>query len=537
MPVYLNPAQQYLIGMNPRDLVAVCGRGFGKSVIQAFRILDCVKRMPRSSGGMVGPSVKLMLRNILPSITQHFEAWGYMRDIHWVVGKRPPRQWHWPEPLIRPDNYDNVISFWNGTVLHLISQDRSGTSNSMSLDWLAIDEAKFIDFEQLKQETFQANRGQEQFFHNCFLHHGMTITGDMPITQEGSWFLRYREMQDPEILRIIEGLVYQRARLLQGAEKHGMTPRIELNIKKTDKNLAYFRSQALLYKEYSSLENLTVLGKKYFYDMKRNLPRLTFQTSVMCQRIEANAMGFYSALKNSILYSASDINYIDGLEYDREAANEVDSRWDADVDPNRPLIVGFDANANINCLVVGQTARDNSGRLVLRILKSFYVKYDRKLPELIEDFCKYYKYHKHKKVIFYYDSTFVGNNYALQNDDFAHFIKYEFMRQGWQVADEYVGRPMEHRDKQLLISRMMKGNAKLQIMINRDNNPDLLIALRLAGVKDNKKDKSKEKYQETSESPLESRTDFTDAFDTVCIGAEKFPRYDGVSGLGAGGGL
>lgn len=535
MEVYLNPAQQYLLGMNPRDLIAVCGRGFGKSVVQARRILDCVTRMPRSSGGMVGPSVTLMMRNILPSITQHFEAWGYMRDVHWVVGKRPPRQFHWPEPLIRPDNYENVLSFWNGTVLHLISQDRKGTSNSLSLDWLAIDEAKFIDFEQLKNETFQANRGQEQIFHSCFLHHGMTVTGDMPLTQEGSWFLRYRDMQNEELLKVIEGLVVQRARLLRGAERYGMSSRIEMNIQKTDKNLSFFRKHALLYREYSSLENLTVLGRKYFFDMKRNLPRLTFLTSVMCQRIEANSMGFYSSLRNSILYSASDINYIDGLEYDREKTREIDSRWDADVDTSRPLIIGFDANANINCLVVGQTARDESGRVCLRILKSFYVKYDRKLPELVQDFCHYYRYHKHKRVIFYYDHTFVGNNYALQNDDFAHFIKYAFMGEGWMVADEYIGSAMEHHDKQLLISRMMKGNAKLQIMINRDNNPDLLIALRLAGVKDNKKDKSLEKRIETAESPLESRTDFTDAFDTVCIGAEKFPRYDG--GLGAGSGL
>ena len=40
----------------------------------------------------------------------------------------------------------------------------------------------------------------------------------------------------------------------------------------------------------------------------------------------------------------------------------------------------------------------------------------------------------------------------------------------------------------------------------------------------NGKDKRGEKLVETDEDRLENRTDFSDAFDTVCIGVDKFPQ-------------
>lgn len=174
----------YLLSIMPRDLVAVCGRGFGKGAVQAVRALTCVQGMPGSMGGFVAPSVKRCLINILPSMLIHLERWGYKRDLHYVVGKRPWKGLHWKTPLFTPSNWENTISFYNGSVINIISQDRKGTSNSMSLDYVIIDEAKFIDYEQLKDETFQANRGNQMYFGNFYMHHGLTITSDMPVTKK-----------------------------------------------------------------------------------------------------------------------------------------------------------------------------------------------------------------------------------------------------------------------------------------------------------------------------------------------------------------
>ena len=53
--------------------------------------------------------------------------------------------------------------------------------------------------------------------------------------------------------------------------------------------------------------------------------------------------------------------------------------------------------------------------------------------------------------------------------------------------------------------------------------------LRQSAKGDNRKDKSGEKLAESEEDLLEHRTDGTDAFDTLYIGAEKFPFHDSFS--------
>lgn len=59
---------------------------------------------------------------------------------------------------------------------------------------------------------------------------------------------------------------------------------------------------------------------------------------------------------------------------------------------------------------------------------------------------------------------------------------------------------------------------------NEQNNESLLISVQTAGVYNGHKDKRAEKTPETEESKLEERTDFSDAFDTLYIGCERFPQ-------------
>lgn len=519
--IYLNDAQYYTLSIDPRSLVAVCGRGLGKGLIQAFRMMRMVTTMPRGAFGFVVPSVKRGLTNILPSVLMHINNWGYKKDLHYCIGHRPAKILKWPDPIWQPENYENIISFWNGSYVALISQDRVGTSNSMSLDGLIIDEAKFIDFEQLKEETFQANRGNEMYFSKCYLHHGMTITSDMPVTKKGSWFLNYEKMMDPEILEVVQGIIYKIWQLRAGIKKHPERKELyERRIKRLQATADEFRGDLTLYKEYSSIENLAILGEKYFYDMKRNLPALTFATSILGLRLGITLDGFYSGLRPSNLYTAPNISHMDSLQFDFNRLQKVDCRFDSDLEQDLPLIIAFDANANINWIVVGQVGSDGK----LRVVNSLYVKYERKLPELVEDFCQYYLYFSYKYVVFYYDTTFIANNYALHNDDFHGTIVKILKRNGWQVNDVCIGKQMNHIDKQLLIDRMFKGRADHQVLINRDNNRDLLLSIETAGVYNGKKDKRGEKLAETEEDKLENRTDGSDAFDTLCIGVEKFPK-------------
>ena len=526
---YFNDAQYYSLAMNTRDEVIVAGRGIGKGAIQARRLQSCFQGMPGSMGGFVAPSVKRCLTNILPSMLIHLERWGFKRDLHYVVGRRPWKKLHWKSPIFTPANWENTISFYNGSVCNIISQDRSGTSNSMSLDYLIIDEAKFIDFEQLKDETFQANRGNEMYFKHFPLHHGMTITSDMPVTKKGSWFLSYKDKQDPELVEVIEGIIYQvwklRAKMVKRPELHEA---ISKRLEELNRQLNFFRSHCLLYKEYSSIENLALLGEEFIRRAKRDLPPLTFATSIMCQRIGIAADGFYGGLREDVnLYTAPNESVLNLHNLAKAEGGVIpnDCRMDADRDDRAPLLIAFDSNNLINWLVVGQGPGSK-----LRILKSFFVKYERKIPELLEDFNAYYHFHRRHQVIFYYDSTMVGTNWGLHyNDPHKEVIK-SLRSMGWAVRDVYLGNPMNHIEKNALINNMFRGRARLQVFINRDNNPDLFISITSAGVYNGKKDKRGEKLAETEEDKLEARTDGSDAFDVLCIGAETKPVFQGSGG-------
>ena len=525
---YFNDPQLYSLAMNTRDEVIVAGRGMGKGAIQAGRLMTNFQGMPGSMGGFVSPSVKRCLTNILPSMLIHLERWGFKRDLHYVVGKRPWKALHWKSPIFTPANWENTISFYNGSVCNIISQDRAGTSNSMSLDYIIIDEAKFINFEQLKDETFQANRGNEQYFHNFPLHHGMTITSDMPVTKKGSWFLSYKDDMDKELVEAIEGLVYAKWRAKrQQKAMPSQREALQKKIDRIDAKLSFLRSKCLLYKEYTSIQNLALLGEEFIRRAKRDLPPLTFATSIMCKRIEISTDGFYGGMREDVnLYTAPNENVLN-LEALNDGAIPNDCRQDSDLDAQLPLIIAFDANANINWLVCGQVGKDGK----LRVLKSFFVKYERKIPELLDDFNDYYRYHRRRQVVFYYDATFVGNSYGTHSEAFYRMIITGLRRKGWNVKSKYIGKPMNHILKNDLINRMFRGRAHHLVLINRDNNPDLLISITSAGVKNGQKDKSGEKLAETEEDKLESRTDGSDAFDTLCIGVERFPvmQYRSVS--------
>ena len=521
--VYLNDIQQELMYIAAKDSVVVGGRAIGKGPMHAQWNLRNFQRMPGSITGFVSPNAKRALTNTLPSMLVHWEKWGFKRDVHWCIGHKPPKKFGWPEPIFKPENYENVLSFYNGSIGFIISQDRQGTSNSHSFDALDIDEAKFVDFEQLKDETFPANRGNRQHFGHKSYHHGMLITSDMPLTKKGSWFLDYQNKCDQETIDLIRGIVYEiwkvkeRVRLLQ-SEGKPVPEYTKGYLTQLNRDLCKLRSVAVYYREAPTLYNLAVLGEAFISQLKRDLPPLTFQTSVMCKRVGISRDGFYNSLTERNYYSATNFGYLDSLEYQFDKIKEPSSLMDADVSSMHPICIAFDFNSNINWLVAGQVVDGRN----MRVLKSFFVKYERKLVELVGDFCKYYRNHKRKEVVFYYDSTALSSNYAVNDEDFRWVIIEAFRNQGWEVNDVYIGKPMHHMEKQLLINRMLQGKANRHLLINRENNEDLTISIQTAGVYNGGKDKRGEKLAETEEDKLESRTDGSDAFDTLAIGCERF---------------
>ncbi len=136
-------------------------------------------------------------------------------------------------------------------------------------------------------------------------------------------------------------------------------------------------------------------------------------------------------MREAHYYDASNFAYLDSMWQDLAETGELTTipntaAQDADIIPDAPICIGMDYNANINWIVAGQPIGKR-----LNILKSFYTKFERKIPALIADFCAYYETHQNKTVIYYYDTTALGSNYAVNQQDFHWVVCHEFERHGF----------------------------------------------------------------------------------------------------------
>ncbi len=63
----------------------------------------------------------------------------------------------------------------------------------------------------------------------------------------------------------------------------------------------------------NDVEDLQLLDENYIKQMKRDLTPLTFQTSILCQRIGIAKDGFYSSMREGHKYDASNFEYLDEI--------------------------------------------------------------------------------------------------------------------------------------------------------------------------------------------------------------------------------
>lgn len=322
-----------------------------------------------------------------------------------------------------------------------------------------------------------------------------------------------------------------------------------------DEYLRELRRSAFVVRRASTLENVDVLGEEYIRQMKRDLPPYTFMVSILNVKIKKSNDGFYSNLDIDHVHGYINDSGIDPLtmanwstqkatgiiggkkitseSYQpdlKELSERNDCRMDADCVNDLPLYLAFDYNANINTLVVGQVYQ-RDGVEAVNVIKSFYVKNERKLRELVDDFSRYYapKRAVNRDVVYFYDATAKqGASYALTDERFYQAVIKELERNGWNVTAIDMGVPEKHEVKHRIINNGLAGIEYPAIRINQLNNPDLIIAIQLCevsiGYQGFRKDKSQEKKAETEDNlPLQQRTDFTDAFDSLYLGC-KFWR-------------
>lgn len=318
-----------------------------------------------------------------------------------------------------------------------------------------------------------------------------------------------------------------------------------------DGYLRELRQVAFCVRRASTLDNVDILGESYIRQMKRDLPAYTFMVSIMNVKMQKSNDGFYANLDidNVHGYIPDEIDplatakfstqkatgIVDGKRVTsesyqpdfKELAERDDCRMDSDCINELPLYIALDYNANINTMVVGQVYQ-RDGLECVNVIKSFYVKNERKLRDLIADFSRYYapKRAFNRDVTYFYDATAKqGASYATTDERFYMTVQSELERNGWNVTGIDMGVPERHDVKHKIINDALAHFEGPAIRINQPNNPDLIIALQLCEVqisyKGFRKDKSGEKKPESEDTtPLQNRTDFTDAFDSLYLGCK-----------------
>jgi hypothetical protein len=400
------------------------------------------------------------LANTLLPITSALESYGYIRDQHYVIGKKPPK--HFATPYQKPERYENVMTFWNGYTIVLASFDRPQLLRGGSNDFVKVDEALLVKKERFDEVIIPTMRpshvmlkGKERLLHQHF-------TTSMPYGNLGDiiWGIEERSKTNPKKFFYIEG---------------------------------------------SSWHNVEILGKETILTWRDSMSRTRYEIEVMGKRIRNVGDKFYSRLTDRHIYDATDNHdFIDSFEYDLTAIAGInDCRMDADVDSMKPIDLGFDFGT-FSCLVAAQLRGDD-----FPIINSFFVKSPETINELVDKFCNYYQYHNNKTALIW------GDKGGIRRDERSYINTFDMIIQrmashGWRAVKKKTA-DVEHWERFKFINRIFDedpADRTPNIRINRKNK-DLIIALESAGMIDRKKDKSSEKKAIAQE----HATHFTDAFD------------------------
>ncbi len=516
---YFNPGQRELLAVGANCETIIAARRFGKSDgIIAPRVLRDAQAMPRSANAIYAATFQQALSRTLPAAVASLSRLGYQNEKHYFIGRKAPKLLGFKTPYIEPQSWDHVMHWYNGSIYHILSQDVKFSANSLTLDSLKVDEGRSINPDKFFDEVVPAVSGMIGHFNKCPWHKGITIVSDMPQGKNGEWLLKRKKLMDLELLST---LLETRKKVIQFSNNPEVFAKASFS--KHSKELSFLRKHLHYYREFDAIDNLELLGEAYIRKMKRELTPMVFQTSILNKHITKLVNGFYANLDTKLhYYDAFDNSYLNNIRtshgsFDLDRVRTYSYQQDSDVQAKKPLLIAMDYNANINWICTGQVMESE-----MRTLKSMFVKNDRKLRELINDWADYYNSHPTKQVVYYYDETALQGAYASDKETFADIAICELRKRKWMVHAVYTGKPMRHSLKHQYINDALTGVKYLFPTFNRSNNEFLIPALEQTGIKIGRngfeKDKSGEKLPETDEDPLELRTDGTDAWDNLFIG-------------------
>lgn len=504
--------------------VAILGRGTGKTtgLLSVKSAKNYLGSMPRSTGLILNATYTQAYTRTLKELIRGWQGLGYIMDHHFTVCRKPSekwiKQWKWQGPYAPPLDFKHTVSWWNGAIYQVISQDRPGSTNGMSVDHFIGDEAKLLSAEKLQNETMPANRGLIPDFVGNPYHHGYTLTSDMPIGTSGRWLLDYSEkMNKTKINEFLELLTleYQIRHFIrksQNPERAKWQRQLDMILQ--EKQIC--RNGMLYYHEASTLDNIHALGIDYIKQQLRDTPTFLFDVQILNIRPLRMEDGFYPDFdEEKHGYFSEEGSYFDNSEID--ILNPVlDCRKDKDLNLEMPLHIALDYNRRIHPIQVVQKYPDE-----IRHVNALQVLFPEKLKQAIKLFANYYKPHKNRLVYYWFDHTAVGDQHETRIcDDVINGLR----------AAKFIVKPMyigntgidgTHEARYRMFGKLFgeDGSYPEKFRTNRENCRKAILSLQQAEAVQSKNGFGKNKKPEQDPNvPADEATHHSEALDTLIWG-------------------
>lgn len=543
--ISVNQAQMMFMLLEAKNKYIIWSRGTGKSYVVGAEVDENVRLMPRGVTTLAQATYGQALTKTLPSTFKFLESLGYKRydpktrSGDYVVCRTPPDGWYRPYEHIM--SFEHCISFSNGHVLYILTQD--GNSRGPSADYNITDEAITIDKEQFDQEVAPTNRGNEDKFgrlsrHPLLKHHGNSFFSSMPYLPEHKWLLEpaayYEEERGIHLLEEWNKCVKLYMHLIEAKIDDDVRLFREVwnEVVRLRRTIAPFVSHdGTLFMLASIFDNIANVGLQYVINQYRVMDKLSFMIEILNYVVDKIDHCYYQLDDRHVYYNATNEAFIHDFavesDYDFRDLAKSDSRFDADCNPAQPLEICFDWGSTASFMEVAQTSdydfKNHAvivGRLVDNTINEFFVKReeeeDTEINALVDRFCRYYRYHA-KKVVHFYRDRYGDAHRANSKKSYNELAVARLEKHGW-IVQQHTHRGMEppQHDKYLLWSQLLaETDARLPLKrFNATKCKHILVSMKNTRVRQLNGRFEKDKRAERNNSVLpEDATHFGDVVD------------------------
>jgi len=440
---YLNAKQEQFLQMKQKDKTLIAGRGAGKTHVIGNKHFQRLEALPRAKFFLSSSTFGQLLTKTIPEIESSWHDLG-LREYkgpkepgHYVVGKRPPSDW--TTPLKAPKRYENIITFFNGYTIELLSMDRPDLARGGNYDGGDVDESLLVKKEHIDKVLYPAIRGNRHYF-DSWLHQELCRYSSMPWLTLGQYLLEYKE---------------KAARM---PKQYG-------------------------YLEATVFDNIAVLGQGYIDRLKAELDPYTFALEVLNKPSGRKQHGFYHALNDEYHTYQPAYIYSDNERLGMVAGMRDRRRTDM-------IHASFDFHGWFKCATIYQE-RERTEYMI----GSFYRKENDGIDQLIDDICIDYADQKNKHIYVWGEPH--GHDRTTFGGTVFDRIKARFMKNGWHCEIKAPSKMADlHSVRYELINECLEESNPLlpKLRFNQDTCKAVIVSMQNAEVNEKfQKSKADEK--------------------------------------------